>query len=119
MDQRVHYTNCPVCNSYSINPLLTVKDFTVSGEEFVIWHCNQCTLRFTQDVPDAQSIGKYYKAEDYISITEWKTKADAENYESSGTYRKLVDKVRHLLTKEPVLKTYQVEVVGEMAAAAK
>lgn len=59
------------------------------------------------------------KSEDFISITEWKTKADAEVYESSGTYRKLVDKVRHLLTKDPVLKTYQVEVVSEMAAAAR
>ena len=62
-----HYTNCPVCNSGEINPLLTVKDFTVSGEQFVIWQCNICTLRFTQDVPDEASIGKYYKSSDYIS----------------------------------------------------
>ena len=59
------------------------------------------------------------KSEDYISITEWQTRADADAYESSGTYRQLVDNVRHLLTKEPVLKTYEVEVVGEMAATVK
>jgi 2-polyprenyl-3-methyl-5-hydroxy-6-metoxy-1,4-benzoquinol methylase len=69
MDHRVHYSHCPVCKSSEINPLLTVKDFTVSGEEFVVWQCTPCTLRFTQNVPDVQTIGKYYKAEDYISHT--------------------------------------------------
>lgn len=63
----VHYTHCPVCGSASINPLLTVKDFSVSGEQFVIWQCGQCTLRFTQDVPDEQSIAPYYQSPDYIS----------------------------------------------------
>jgi 2-polyprenyl-3-methyl-5-hydroxy-6-metoxy-1,4-benzoquinol methylase len=69
MDGRVHYNNCPVCNSGSINPLLTVKDHSVSKEEFVVWQCSNCTLRFTQDVPDENNIGRYYKSEDYISHT--------------------------------------------------
>ncbi|HVF82516.1 MAG TPA: class I SAM-dependent methyltransferase, partial [Flavisolibacter sp.] len=63
----VHYTHCPVCDSKKINPLLTVKDHSVSGEEFVIWQCATCSLRFTQDVPDEDSIGPYYKSQDYIS----------------------------------------------------
>ena len=67
MNGTKHYTACPVCNSTAINPLLTVKDYTVSGEQFVIWQCDQCTLRFTQDVPDEASIGKYYKSSEYIS----------------------------------------------------
>jgi 2-polyprenyl-3-methyl-5-hydroxy-6-metoxy-1,4-benzoquinol methylase len=69
MEGRVHYTSCPVCNSGSINPLLTVKDHSVSKEEFVVWQCANCTLRFTQDVPDENSMGRYYKSEDYISHT--------------------------------------------------
>jgi 2-polyprenyl-3-methyl-5-hydroxy-6-metoxy-1,4-benzoquinol methylase len=69
MNGKVHYTTCPVCNSTSIHPLLTVKDESVSGEQFVIWQCEQCTLRFTQDVPDEASIGPYYKSPDYISHT--------------------------------------------------
>lgn len=69
MNNRVHYSHCPICNSRSINPLLTAKDYTVSGEEFVIWQCGDCTLRFTQDIPDADSIGAYYQSEDYISHT--------------------------------------------------
>lgn len=64
---RIHYTHCPVCNSTAINPLLTVKDHSVSKEEFVVWQCSDCTLRFTQDVPDEASIGPYYGSQDYIS----------------------------------------------------
>jgi len=66
---KIHYTHCPVCGSTGINPLLTVKDHSVTNEEFVIWQCSDCTLRFTQDVPDEQSIGPYYQSSDYISHT--------------------------------------------------
>src|SRR5688572_15782214 len=66
---KVHYTECPVCHSANINPLLTVKDHSVSKEEFVIWQCASCSLRFTQDVPDQNSISSYYQSADYISHT--------------------------------------------------
>lgn len=64
---KVHYTNCPVCGSAAINPLLTVKDHSVSKKEFVIWQCGNCSLQFTQDVPNEESIGSYYQSSDYIS----------------------------------------------------
>lgn len=64
---RIHYTHCPVCNGTAINPLLTAKDHTVSKEDFVIWQCGECNLRFTQDVPDENTIGPYYQSPDYIS----------------------------------------------------
>ena len=64
---KVHYTNCPVCNSDHINPLLTVKDHSVSKQDFVVWQCGNCSLRFTQDIPDEASIGRYYQSADYIS----------------------------------------------------
>jgi len=69
MNNRIHYSHCPVCSSPQINPLVTVKDHSVSGESFVVWQCSQCSLRFTQDVPDAESIAPYYKSEAYISHT--------------------------------------------------
>jgi SAM-dependent methyltransferase len=65
----IHYSNCPICNSTEIATVLTVKDFTVSGTTFPVAECKQCTLRFTQDVPDAASIGPYYQSENYISHT--------------------------------------------------
>ena len=82
---KVHYTNCPVCNSIAINPLLTVKDHSVSKEEFVIWQCSNCSLRFTQDVPDETSIGRYYQSADYISHTNT----------SKGLINRLYQKVRN------------------------
>ncbi|MBK6384473.1 MAG: class I SAM-dependent methyltransferase [Chitinophagaceae bacterium] len=69
MSQLIHYTNCPVCDSADIKNVLSAKDYTVSNKVFVIAECNACTLRFTQDVPDAASISPYYKSENYISHT--------------------------------------------------
>lgn len=66
----VHYTHCPVCGSAEIKNKFPVKDYTVSGESFAVVECLNCSLRFTQDVPDAASIGPYYKSEDYISHTD-------------------------------------------------
>ena len=70
MTGKKHYTECPVCASREINPLLTVTDHSVSREEFVVWQCTKCALRFTQDVPDETSIIPYYKSSDYISHTD-------------------------------------------------
>lgn len=82
---KVHYSHCPVCGSAEIDPLLTVKDFSVSKEEFVIWQCKKCSLRFTQDVPDQQSIGPYYQSPDYISHTNT----------SEGLINKIYQRVRN------------------------
>ncbi len=70
MDSIVHYTQCPICTGTDFKIVLTVKDYTVSKKEFAIAECNNCTLRFTQDVPDQHSIGPFYKSENYISHTD-------------------------------------------------
>jgi SAM-dependent methyltransferase len=67
MSATIHYTQCPVCGSTAIAPLLSAKDNTVSHELFAIWQCSSCTHRFTQDIPDEGNIGRYYKSDDYIS----------------------------------------------------
>jgi 2-polyprenyl-3-methyl-5-hydroxy-6-metoxy-1,4-benzoquinol methylase len=66
---RIHYQFCPVCYAETISNVLQVKDYTVSGDLFVIAECSSCSFRFTQEVPDAASIAPYYKSEDYISHT--------------------------------------------------
>jgi 2-polyprenyl-3-methyl-5-hydroxy-6-metoxy-1,4-benzoquinol methylase len=81
----VHYTSCPVCGSGNINNVFAVTDFTVSKKEFIITECKSCSLRFTQDVPDAASIGDYYKSENYISHTDT----------SKGLINSLYKKVRN------------------------
>ena len=42
---------------------------------------------------------------EFISLTAWENKADAEAYESSGKYKELVGKIKGLIGK-PVLKVY-------------
>lgn len=45
---------------------------------------------------------------EYVSLTEWQTAADAEAYETSGTYRRLVESLKDMYTSKPVLKIYNV-----------
>lgn len=66
----IRYEKCPVCESTGIQKVLTAKDHTVSGEEFEIWQCAHCSVRFTQGVPSPSDIGRYYQSEEYISHTE-------------------------------------------------
>ena len=68
----IHYSNCPLCASTDIKASLTAKDHTVSQKIFAIWHCNNCTARFTQDVPAQEEIGAYYQSENYISHSDTK-----------------------------------------------
>ncbi|MGI8582793.1 MAG: class I SAM-dependent methyltransferase [Chitinophagaceae bacterium] len=66
------YTACPCCNEENIEKILSAKDHTVSNEIFEIWQCNTCTIRFTQNIPDKNEIGKFYKSENYISHSDTK-----------------------------------------------
>lgn len=61
------YESCPNCNNKNILPVINAKDYTVSGEQFEIWECKNCTQRFTQNIPGNEEIGKYYQSENYIS----------------------------------------------------
>ena len=98
MNSIVHYTLCPVCGSSSINPVLSVNDYTVSGKNFSIWQCTDCSLRFTQDVPDMNTIGDYYKSEDYISHTN--TSKGLINRLYKITRKKTLRQKRKLVCKE-------------------
>ena len=85
----IHYTTCPVCGGQHIHPQLNAVDHTVSNETFAIWHCDDCTLRFTQDVPNQDAIGAYYQSDNYISHSDSK----------EGLINKLYHKVRVLTLK--------------------
>ncbi len=58
---------CPACGSPEVAEVLTATDHTVSNEDFDIWECGACTLRFTQNVPEPECIGAYYRSEEYVS----------------------------------------------------
>jgi quinol monooxygenase YgiN len=48
-------------------------------------------------------------SDDFISVTEWESQADADAYGKSGPYKELVNLLNGYFTKAPVLKTYQAE----------
>jgi len=68
----INYPVCPGCSSSSIRQQFSAEDFTVSHQLFGIWECGHCSLRFTQDVPDAASIGAFYRSDAYVSHTDTK-----------------------------------------------
>ena len=53
------------------------------------------------------------KTDDYVSITEWKTQADADAYHTSGVYKDLVEKLKDFFVKQPELKVYTAQEVLE------
>jgi 2-polyprenyl-3-methyl-5-hydroxy-6-metoxy-1,4-benzoquinol methylase len=85
----IHYTECPVCKSSSVRPDFSAKDHTVSQAMFAVWHCNECSAGFTQDVPDQEAIGVYYASENYIS--------------HSDTQKGFINKLYHLIRKRTLL----------------
>jgi len=87
-----------VCNSFNIAQALNAKDYTVSKETFSIWQCNDCTCRFTQNIPDADEIGVYYKSSAYVSHSGTKKGIINKLYHTVRNYtvqskRRLVEKV--------------------------
>ncbi len=72
MKERIIYNQCPVCSSMDISEALQVKDYTVSSEIFSICQCNNCTVRFTQNIPSKENIDKYYRSAGYISHSDTK-----------------------------------------------
>lgn len=106
----VHYSNCPVCGSAQFIDIFKVKDYTVSGEEFQIVECPACFLRFTQDVPSPDAIGRYYKSENYISHTN--TSAGLVNRIYQLVRKRTLANKRKLITQLTGLKTGQLLDIG-------
>jgi len=81
---------CPVCGSRDTSKQLSAKDYTVSQQSFEIWECAACSLRFTHDIPDLSSVGKFYQSNDYISHTD--------------TREGLINKLYHFVRKRTLQK---------------
>lgn len=79
------YQNCPLCGSDRISAVFEVIDRTVLQRPFEIWHCANCTGRFTQNGPDETDIGAAYISETYIS--------------HSNTVKGIVNRLYHLARK--------------------
>jgi 2-polyprenyl-3-methyl-5-hydroxy-6-metoxy-1,4-benzoquinol methylase len=98
MNDVITYNSCPVCKSSNIYEALHAKDFTVSQQVFSIWQCNDCTCRFTQNVPSAEAIDAYYQSSAYISHSDTKKGLINKLYHTVRNYtveqkRKLIEKI--------------------------
>jgi len=61
------YNNCPLCQSAKIDDFLKARDYLVSMETYSLVKCPDCGFIFTQGVPGADLIGKYYRSQEYVS----------------------------------------------------
>jgi 2-polyprenyl-3-methyl-5-hydroxy-6-metoxy-1,4-benzoquinol methylase len=64
-------TQCPICSNADLQPHITCKDYTVTGEHFSLKKCNSCDFLMTTPRPDV--LGKYYQSEDYLSHSDKST----------------------------------------------
>lgn len=76
--------NCPICDSEKHTFWRKSKDHNVSNDEFKITACNGCGFKFTNPIPTENTIGAYYKSENYISHSSTK----------KGVINKIYHKVR-------------------------
>ncbi len=60
-------TKCPSCEGNNLREVLTCQDYVSTGEEFSIYECSICTLKFTNPRPTEKEIGRYYQSDKYIS----------------------------------------------------
>ena len=98
MALRISFSHCPCCGSSAVFPVLSAKDYTVSQETFEIWHCDDCSNRFTQGIPDAAGIGPYYQSAAYVSHSDTQKGFINRLYHivrnhTLSTKRKMVEKV--------------------------
>jgi len=102
----INYKSCPVCNAGCIRADLVAKDYTVSNENFDIWACDNCDLKYTDNIPEQSAIGKYYQSSNYISHSDTK----------AGVINKLYHKVRtHTLkTKRKLIEKFTQKSRGEI-----
>lgn len=78
-----NYHECPVCKSKSFQNFISCIDHTVSHQSFQLTKCESCSFVFTNPIPDLNSLGDYYKSEEYIS--------------HSNTKKGIISKLYHLV----------------------
>ncbi len=82
---------------------ITVKDYSVSGEEFQLLHNKEFDMFETFPQPSLEQLPQYYKSEDYISHTD--------------TERNLFEKVYHLVRKISLKK--KLKLINSFTSAEK
>lgn len=84
---------CPVCSSDKFKPFIKCFDYTVSDLEFSIIECDSCGFKLTSPRPEDDDLGKFYKAESYISHTDSK--------------KGLINRIYHFVRTYTLVKKFQ------------
>ncbi len=106
----ITYLHCPLCNDANILYQLTVKDYTVSRQDFEVWQCNNCTARFTQNVPEQSAISLFYQSDNYISHSD--TKKGLVNWLYHQVRRRTLQSKKSLITKTSQLQKGEILDIG-------
>ncbi len=85
---------CPVCNQINLKDHFSVNDYFLSKEEFQLQICEDCNFILTNPRPEENSLGKYYKSENYISHSDIK--------------KGLVNKIYHIVRKYTIRQKFSI-----------
>ena len=72
LETHKQFSPCPICNKEDISTLLHTKDYSLTGKDFQIIQCANCTLEYTDPAPSKEDIAPYYNFPSYISHTDTK-----------------------------------------------
>ena len=89
----IDINECPICSSKNKTTHLSIVDHNVSNDVFTISKCSDCGFLFTDPIPSKETIGKYYKSDNYIS--------------HSGTKKGLINSVYHVVRNYQISKKEQ------------
>ena len=64
---------------------------------------------------DCRLLEPVNKDDDYISMTTWDSRENADAYQNAGVYKKLVEKARPLFKSDPALQVYKTADILEHA----
>ena len=91
LETHKQFSPCPICNKEDISSLLHTKDYSLTGQDFQIIQCANCSLEYTHPAPSKEAIAPYYNFPSYISHTDTK----------EGLVNQIYHKVRnHTLTQK-------------------
>lgn len=86
--------NCPVCQGDQWTEQRSIKDHSISKEEFVVARCQGCGLHVTLNAPNEDSIGRYYQSDVYIS--------------HSDTSEGMMDKLYHRVRRSMLARKHKI-----------
>lgn len=77
---------CPICQHDKFTFHVTCQDYLVSNETFQIQQCVHCHFLFTNPRPAAETIGRYYQSDQYISHNDEKQGLVSNLYKTVRRY---------------------------------